>query len=643
MILSILLTDGPLSPMYKALIESGIGYEYTANGYDSNTLQATFGIGISGVHENEISKIPEIIENIFRQVCSDGFEHDRVEAILHQIELSQKTVSTSFGMNLIHRIARYWTCHADPLPPLEINTLLAELKERLREGGYFEGLIKKYLLDNTHKVTLKMEPDAEYAVKLLEREEKRLKEIEKNLTEEEKKKIISDSVALSLSQAKEEDASCLPSLSRSDIALEIEPVNFSPPQHIKCGGFVGEREREKQNEKQSKKKQATKTAQKQIDLYSLEQPTNGIGYVRGLVDLTTDVPESLLRYLPIYTQIFGEMGAGSLSYADLSHDIQMYTGGIAASTEILSGFHGLNRGGEGERGGESVRERENDYNVYLSVGSSSLERNSEKMLSLLSDCLSLPHLDNTERLHVLLNQMVKNYVGSVQTSSHSYAVRYAMSSLSPQYSLMENLDGLSYMKYLTSLSSTENTKQMLERVSAGLQELSKLIRSRGFSRLMVTGDEYTSNRVSESLDSLLLEPVLENGYKPLVKLEGLPTNFESNIGEIGNESDQIGNRTFLSFPLQVNAVALCAKSAPLDHPDIAKLRVLSVLLSNNYLHKEVRERGGAYGASMSVRRDGTLSLFSYRDPNTVDTVETFLNVSKHLENNPVKDSEIGML
>lgn len=50
-------------------------------------------------------------------------------------------------------------------------------------------------------------------------------------------------------------------------------------------------------------------------------------------------------------------------------------------------------------------------------------------------------------------------------------------------------------------------------------------------------------------------------------------------------------------------------------------------LANNYLHREIREKGGAYGSGCSVRSVmGTLCLWSYRDPNLIDTFKIFDNL-----------------
>ena len=65
-----------------------------------------------------------------------------------------------------------------------------------------------------------------------------------------------------------------------------------------------------------------------------------------------------------------------------------------------------------------------------------------------------------------------------------------------------------------------------------------------------------------------------------------------------------------------------------SHPDTAPLYVLGTLLSNTFLHKEIREKGGAYGAGCSVSpMKGVMNMWSYRDPNIVDTLDTFARMN----------------
>jgi Zn-dependent M16 (insulinase) family peptidase len=75
---------------------------------------------------------------------------------------------------------------------------------------------------------------------------------------------------------------------------------------------------------------------------------------------------------------------------------------------------------------------------------------------------------------------------------------------------------------------------------------------------------------------------------------------------------------------QVNFCAKAYKTVPVDHPDAAALAVLSGFLRNGYLHRTIREQGGAYGGGASHDADNaTFRFFSYRDPRLGETLDDF--------------------
>ncbi len=53
-------------------------------------------------------------------------------------------------------------------------------------------------------------------------------------------------------------------------------------------------------------------------------------------------------------------------------------------------------------------------------------------------------------------------------------------------------------------------------------------------------------------------------------------------------------------------------------------------LSYDYLWKEVRVKGGAYGAGFQTARTGNLRFYSYRDPHLDETLERFAGASAWL-------------
>ena len=63
---------------------------------------------------------------------------------------------------------------------------------------------------------------------------------------------------------------------------------------------------------------------------------------------------------------------------------------------------------------------------------------------------------------------------------------------------------------------------------------------------------------------------------------------------------------------------------PSAHEDAAALAVLGPFLRNGYLHRAIRETGGAYGGGASQDADSaSFRFYSYRDPRLAETLADF--------------------
>ena len=75
---------------------------------------------------------------------------------------------------------------------------------------------------------------------------------------------------------------------------------------------------------------------------------------------------------------------------------------------------------------------------------------------------------------------------------------------------------------------------------------------------------------------------------------------------------------------QVNFCAKAYPTVPSGHADAPALSVLSAFLRNGFLHRTIREQGGAYGGGASHDPNiAAFRFFSYRDPRLVETLEDF--------------------
>lgn len=63
-----------------------------------------------------------------------------------------------------------------------------------------------------------------------------------------------------------------------------------------------------------------------------------------------------------------------------------------------------------------------------------------------------------------------------------------------------------------------------------------------------------------------------------------------------------------------------------------KLRVLSQILTRDYLQKQIRVIGGAYGGFAGISANGNVFFGSYRDPNLKETLDNFEATPEYLRN-----------
>jgi Zn-dependent M16 (insulinase) family peptidase len=68
-ILGTLLVGSEKSPFYQALLGANIGSDFSpVLGYDSNTKEASFSVGLQGIAEDDVQKVQDIIEQTIEQV-----------------------------------------------------------------------------------------------------------------------------------------------------------------------------------------------------------------------------------------------------------------------------------------------------------------------------------------------------------------------------------------------------------------------------------------------------------------------------------------------------------------------------------------------------------------------------------------------
>ncbi|KXJ93332.1 peptidase M16C associated [Microdochium bolleyi] len=586
-LLSSLLMDGYGSPLYKGLIESGLGTDWSPNtGYDGSAVAGIFSIGLSGVSETNVNKVKEEVQKIFKDVRAKGFDQGKIDGYLHQLELSLKHKTANFGLSVLHRLKGKWFTGTDPFDALAWNETVQAFQSKLAEGGYLEGLMDKYLL-NDNTLTFTMAPSETYGADLAAEEEKRLGEKisaaakEAGSEEEARKFFEGRELELLAEQGKTntEDLSCLPTVYVKDIPRAKEPVIVRD--EVVDGHKVQWR----------------------------EAPTNGLTYFRA-INTFENLPDELRALIPLFTDSIMRLGTKNMSMEQLEDLIKLKTGGVSIgyhSTPSPTDFHQATEG--------------------IAFTGMALDRNVPVMFDIIRKLVLETDFDSPEaalRIRQLLEASSDGVVNDIASSGHAYARRAAEAGLTRSAWYGEQISGLSQVKLITSLAGRPETDRY-EDVIEKLKQIQQLALSGDHIRSAVTCGSDSSTANATALTGFLSSrPILSSNFPA-----GSKPSFSRDI------------KSFYPLPYQVYYGSLALPTVSYTSKHGAPLQILAQLLTHKHLHHEIREKGGAYGGGAYMKGlDGLFGFYSYRDPNPQNTLSIMRNAGRWAVDKKWSDSDL---
>jgi len=612
-ILSTLLTDGPSAPLYEALIDSQLAPDFApGSGFDGSTMHPYFGIGVQGVpgDDETLARISKEIESTMVRIAEEGFDPRRVKAIQHQLELTMKQRQTNFGLMVMHAISSSFA-HA-PFSEREmikamnesitVNAKMDRLSEQLKLNPFFwQDLIKKDFLegDEHGKFSLKpdfvclvMEPDEEYVSNLANKEKGELKNLARELNQDDRCKIRETSQKLQEIQAAEQDLSCLPTLSVDDIPRLPEEVVEVDMSTSWSNNFV----------------------------WVENQKTNGLVYFKTLFD-TSHIPREWTPFLPVLSAILGNVETDDLTYQELSIQSTLACTGVNLNPTLANWFGGSNSSVMPSRHMflPSVSSGDTLYREGITVSTCSLARNLEKTIDLYTSILTRSQIGkNLHHLESLLATTVNVTSSGVVNDPLGYARRWALASLGGEHAKREAILGLSQVEFLRQVAkdpdTLANTLQLM---------MEAIFHTDGMTMCVVAGgNEIDRSEVEAHLQSISL---MRGGAKKRLDTSPPLTGNVSASGVLDKiEARDSFDSTYIPLPISVhNCVAAVSTEVTYGHEDDAAMMVLAQLASMNFIHQQVREKGGAYGGGAMHDLSGCFVLYSFYDPNSHETLRVF--------------------
>jgi Zn-dependent M16 (insulinase) family peptidase len=338
-----------------------------------------------------------------------------------------------------------------------------------------------------------------------------------------------------------------------------------------------------------------------LDWYG--QGTNGLVYQQVIVDLP-DLTDEEQQLLPLFSICMSELGCADRSYQENQQYHAAVTGGISAYSTM-----------------RGATDDEQNVKAYFVVSGKALAKNQGELTKALSETLNEARFDETSRIRELVSQQRSRKEQGITGQGHSMAIMAATAGYSPVAQLTHKTRGLESIRFIKKLDKQLENDQALAALSDTLKTIHQKIKDAP-RRFLLVGEPEIKDQLIEPLTATWHHDAAETARLAL-------PNTRQAVKQLWTTSTQ---------------VSFCAKAiptVPVDHEDAAALTVLGDFLRNGYLHRAIREKGGAYGSGAGQDSgDAVFRFFSYRDPRLAETFVEFDRSIDWLLNTEHDDSRL---
>lgn len=469
----------------------------------------------------------------------------------------------------------------DEKPFINIEALdtFAFLRSQM-DTGYFEELIRRYLLDNTHGAIVVVKPERGRTARMDKELSEKLQAYKAGLSEEEVEELVRRTHELEAYQSEpstEEELATIPVLRREDISREIAPIYN---EEMEIAG---------------------------IPTVFHEIGTNGIGYIDLLFDLS-GVPEEMLPYVGILQAVLGIIDTENYEYGELFNEINVHTGGIGTSLELYPNV-------------TNVREKE--FKATFEIKAKALYDKLPVAFAMMKEILTKSKLSDEKRLKEILAMTSSRLLMRFQSSGHTTAALRAMSYASPSAKLKDMTSGIEFYQKVAAIEKDFDNEK--EKLISNLEKLVKMLFRADNMMMSYTAEraglEGLEAQVADLKSGLFMEDLALNQTPCVIHCEKKNEGFKTAskvqyVARVGNFIDNGASYT-------------------------GALQILKVIMGYEYLWQNIRVKGGAYGCMSNFNRIGEGFFVSYRDPNLKRTMEIYEGVAEYLRNFTVSDYDMN--
>lgn len=403
-ILEYALVNVPGAPLKKALMDAGIG-EDILGGYENGILQPYFSVVAKGAEKEQKGEFLTVVKGTLRKLADQGLDKKSLRSGINYFEFRSREAdygTAPKGLMYGLQSLDSWLYDGDPMMHLAYGETFEFLKKAVDEG-YFESLIRDYLLDNPSEAVITVSPKKGLTAEKEAALAKKLADYKESLSDGEIRRLVEETKALKAYQdepSPKEELEKIPLLKRSDIAPEAEKLIWE------------------------------ETETDGIKVIRHEMFTSGIGYLRLLFG-TDRIPTEDLPYVGLLKSVLGYVDTEHYTYSDLASEIYLNSGGINFS---VTSYPNL--------------EQPENFTGVFAADVKVLYEKLDFGFGILKEILTGSLLDDEKRLGEILGETRSRARMKLENAGHSAAVSRATSYFSPTAAFNELTGGIGYYHFL---------------------------------------------------------------------------------------------------------------------------------------------------------------------------------------------------
>jgi Zn-dependent M16 (insulinase) family peptidase len=586
-LLSGVLLDNSASPLQKALETTDIGTAPSPLcGSDDSSRELVFVCGIEGADVNATSAFETLVISTLEEIVVSGVPQEDIESVLHQLELHQREIGGDSY-------------------PYGLQLLMQGLGAFVHNGDIVEALSIEVALDQLRAKISNRDYIPNLVNNLLLNNSHRVtltmhpdRELGARKDQLEADKLAAVKAGLNDAQKQNivTQASALEARQNQEDDASILPkvgIEDIPPNIIDATPKV--------------------TASSCPKTTNYSAGTNGLCYQQVVFKLPM-LSNTELALLPHYCNLITELGLGSDDYLTVQKRQAAVVGSINAFSNMRSQL-----------------DNNQQVDAFFTLSAKALNRNTAAMAALMYDTLTTVRFDELPRIRELIAQTRARREQSVVGSGHAMAMLAASGDYSPLAQYSNTTGGLLGLQAVRVLDDNLNNEMALAAFGQDLSDLHHKITNAEIELLNIADED----SIGDS------EKILANTWsKWSTATQPSFLQFDA-PAPTGNQIWQANT--------QVNFCALAFPTVGVKHIDAAPLTVLGVFLRNGFLHRAIREQGGAYGSGAGQESNyGVFRFFSFRDPRLEGTIKdfyaalTWLNETTHDQQN-LEEAILGVI